>query len=547
MKNIRKDEKFHFKHRFGQNFLKDDELLENIVKDAGVEKDSQVLEIGAGAGALTQKLCEKASSGHIFSVEIDKTLQPILDKNLKNYSNINLRFADILTLSTEEIKNEFEGKDFKVVANLPYYITTPILEFLLESDLPIIDITVMVQLEVANRLCARVGTKDYGAITPIIQMYGESKITRLVDRTMFTPMPKVDSAIVHIKLDRNAQIDRKYVSSVIKKCFLMRRKTLQNNLVASFNLDKEQALSFIKQLNLEERIRPEQLDLASFLKLAELLKRNWGNSIFIFVYIFLTFWVYILKKEFFMKTRTFILCGECDSVFNTAVLTLSGENAVCGNLHSYSRQNRICKIALQIGGAMFFAENIDLSMDYNFMVEKANVEDCVEICVFDDQNFCLSNNLTDFQIEKLKKSVFKRDEETEHVVETQSNKEKETVKPENEGESTFFDAISMQFDEVFNKNKHCEEIENLIPNSQWVWVNGEDDVESEYVLGKIFDENGELECICYAEKTDERSKIPNTIDLDYAQWLPLDENNTDLSGFYIMYQDAKSGETIKID
>lgn len=272
MSDLKKDNKFHFKHSLGQNFLSDDALLWGILDDAGVKENSNILEIGAGAGALTEKLCEKAEKGHVLSIEIDKTLEPILNKNLKPFSNVTLMFADILTVGKDTIKNEFGGKEFKVVANLPYYITTPILEFLLESDLPITDITVMVQLEVANRLCAKVGTKDYGAITPIILMYGTPSITRIVDKTMFKPMPKVDSAIVHLEINRNSKINRDYVSLVIKKCFLMRRKTLQNNLAATFNLDKAKALEIIKALGLNEKVRPEELSLENFLKLSELLK-----------------------------------------------------------------------------------------------------------------------------------------------------------------------------------------------------------------------------------------------------------------------------------
>ena len=272
MRNLKNDSKFHFKHSLGQNFLSDSELLWNILSDAGVEEDSNILEIGAGAGALTEKLCERATKGHVLSIEIDKTLEPILNKKLKQFQNYTLMFADILTVNKDLIKQEFEGHEFKVVANLPYYITTPILEFLLESDLPITDITVMVQLEVAKRLCADVGTKDYGAITPIILLYGKPRITRIVDKTMFKPMPKVDSAIVHLKINRNKQINREYVSGVIKKCFLMRRKTLQNNLISSFNLDKTEAFNLIKTLGLSEKVRPEELSLENFLKLSEILK-----------------------------------------------------------------------------------------------------------------------------------------------------------------------------------------------------------------------------------------------------------------------------------
>ncbi len=265
---------FKFKHSLGQNFIKDEVLLNSILDDADVTEDSLVLEIGAGAGALTSKLCERAVKGKVVSVEIDKTLTPILNKKLAKFNNINLIFDDILKLNPSFIKQEFNNKPFKVVANLPYYITTPILEYLLNNDFLITDITVMVQLEVAQRLSADVGTKNYGAITAILNMYATTQITQVVDKKMFTPMPKVDSAILHIVLDKNYNIDKKYIAEVIKKCFLMRRKTLLNNLCSGFNLNKQQAQNIIENdLKRDIKIRAEMLDLNDFIKLADILKK----------------------------------------------------------------------------------------------------------------------------------------------------------------------------------------------------------------------------------------------------------------------------------
>ena len=269
---MQNNNKFHFKHSLGQNFLKDDELLINILNDAKVDENSNVLEIGAGAGALTTKLCERAKNGHVLSVEIDRSLEPILSKKLNQYNNAKLVFADILSVDKADIINEFKNENFKVVANLPYYITTPILEYLLDSNFNITDITVMVQLEVAKRLSAKPGTKDYGAITPILEMYGEPMITRVVDKTMFTPRPKVDSAILHIEINKKDVKNIKHVSSVIKKCFAMRRKTLQNNLCVGFNLSKEESAQIISKLGFNQQVRAEMLGLEQFLKLAEILK-----------------------------------------------------------------------------------------------------------------------------------------------------------------------------------------------------------------------------------------------------------------------------------
>ena len=265
---------FKFKHSLGQNFIKDEVLLNSILDDANVAEDSLVLEIGAAAGALASKLCERAVKGKVVSVEIDKTLTPILNKKLAKFNNINLIFDDILKLNPSFIKQEFNNQPFKVVANLPYYITTPILEYLLNNDFLITDITVMVQLEVAQRLSADVGTKNYGAITAILNMYATTQITQVVDKKMFTPMPKVDSAILHIVLDKNYNIDKKYIAEVIKKCFLMRRKTLQNNLCSGFNLNKQQAQNIIENdLKRDIKIRAEMLDLNDFIKLADILKK----------------------------------------------------------------------------------------------------------------------------------------------------------------------------------------------------------------------------------------------------------------------------------
>lgn len=274
MDKKQKQDKFFFKHSLGQNFIKDEELINGILNDAGVQADSNILEIGAGAGALTTKLCGKASKGKILSIEIDKTLEKILDKKLAGFNNIHLVFNDILKVDPQMIAKEFDYTSFKVVANLPYYITTPILEYLLSNDLLITDITVMVQYEVAKRLSASVGTKDYGAITPILNMYGKPQITRIVKKEMFTPQPKVDSAILHIQIDKIKNVDIPYVSSIIKKCFAMRRKTLQNNLMNGFELSKEQAQKVLAQINKSLLVRAEELTLDDFLKLANILKEH---------------------------------------------------------------------------------------------------------------------------------------------------------------------------------------------------------------------------------------------------------------------------------
>ena len=268
------DKKFFFKHSLGQNFIKDEDLIDGILNDADVKEDSNILEIGAGAGALTAKLCQQAQNGKIMSIEIDKSLSNILNKKLLNFKNINLVFDDILKVKPQSISDYFNNQPFKVVANLPYYITTPILEYLLNNSLLITDITVMVQLEVAERLSAKVGTKQYGAITPILEMYGSPQITRIVKKEMFTPKPKVDSAILHIDINKREDIDINFVSSVIKKCFAMRRKTLQNNLVNGFDLNKDVAQNCILKLKKSLLVRAEELTLDDFVQLSNIIKEH---------------------------------------------------------------------------------------------------------------------------------------------------------------------------------------------------------------------------------------------------------------------------------
>jgi len=217
---------FVFKKKYGQNFLSDKNLLCAIADDAGVTKNSEVLEIGAGVGSLTSVLDAKAKK--VVSYEIDKDLQDkLLSLNLKNTKFV---FGDFMKANMQDVEKEFSS--YKVVANLPYYITTPIIFNLLENATKIESLTIMVQKEVAEKVCSKVGDKDYGILTVMTQFYGTSKITRIVKRQMFFPQPNVDSAILHIEIDRKKfpDVDKLKFSKFIKACFAMRRKTLLNNL-----------------------------------------------------------------------------------------------------------------------------------------------------------------------------------------------------------------------------------------------------------------------------------------------------------------------------
>ncbi len=255
-----------FKKKFGQNFLTDTNLLSAIVLDSGINSTSTVLEIGAGAGALTAQLAKTAKK--VVSVEVDSTLQPVLEHSLGGFENCRVIYADFLSLTDENLQ-ALVGDNFSVVANLPYYITSPILTRLLSSNLKVDSITVMVQAEVANRIAASPGTKDYGVLSVMVQLCGTPQITRKVSRKMFTPQPNVDSSVVRIDCTGRPQ---DYVSVVefAKHCFFARRKTLLNNLGRVYK--KEQILAALSNLKLQENVRAEELLPQQFATLHKLLQ-----------------------------------------------------------------------------------------------------------------------------------------------------------------------------------------------------------------------------------------------------------------------------------
>ena len=266
LKEQLKSKKFMFKHKYGQNFLTDANLLKSIVNDANISEKDNVLEIGAGAGTLTRYILERTKN-KVVAVEIDKTLQPILEENLKN-SSVQLEFCDFLKIKPEQIKKWFNGEKFKVVANLPYYISTPILFYLIDNQLPVESITVMLQLELAQRLSAKPGTKDYGALTVLLSMISNVSLTRKVSKKLFLPEPKVDSAVVNINFNYNKiDVDFKLISKFIKNCFMMRRKTLINNIMNSYNITREEIKNIFNMLNINENARAENLTDVQFVEL----------------------------------------------------------------------------------------------------------------------------------------------------------------------------------------------------------------------------------------------------------------------------------------
>lgn len=262
---------FRFSKSLGQNFITDKNLLDAVALDSGVAANDVALEVGTGAGTLTRALARRAK--RVVTFEVDKSLASVLDLSLRGLDNVEVVFRDVLKMSDDEIA-DIVGEPFKVVANLPYYITTPLIMRFIESDLPVKSLTVMVQKEVAARLSASVGSADYAAITLAVQAAGGARITRDVGRKMFFPSPNVDSAVVHIDIDRDKLKgeDAPLVRKLIRSAFAMRRKTLANNLSAAFGLSKEDATALIEKAGFKPLVRGEALSLDNFVKLSRAMK-----------------------------------------------------------------------------------------------------------------------------------------------------------------------------------------------------------------------------------------------------------------------------------
>ena len=263
---------FAFQKRFGQNFLIDAHVLEKIVSAAGITKDDCVLEIGPGIGTMTQYLAE--SAGQVIAVEIDTNLLPILADTLKDYSNVKVINQDILKVDINELVKEYNnGRPIKVVANLPYYITTPIIMGLFESNVPIDNITVMVQKEVADRMQVGPGSKDYGALSLAVQYYASPYIVANVPPNCFIPRPNVGSAVIRLTRYQEPPVqvkDPKLMFKLIRASFNQRRKTLQNGLNNSpeISFSKEEITKAIESLGLSPSVRGEALSLEQFAQLA---------------------------------------------------------------------------------------------------------------------------------------------------------------------------------------------------------------------------------------------------------------------------------------
>ena len=264
--------RFNFQKKFGQNFLIDTHVLDKIIDASGVTEDDFVLEIGPGIGTMTQYLCERARE--VVAVEIDKNLIPILSDTLKNYSNVTVINEDILKLDICKLAEEKnQGKPIKVVANLPYYITTPIIMGLFESHVPIDSITIMVQKEVADRMQEGPGSKEYGALSLAVQYYAKPEIVANVPPNCFMPRPNVGSAVIRLTRHEKPPVeveDEKLMFRIIRASFNQRRKTLANGLNNSpeIHLPKEVIQESIVSLGVPENIRGEALSLEQFAELS---------------------------------------------------------------------------------------------------------------------------------------------------------------------------------------------------------------------------------------------------------------------------------------
>ncbi len=273
VKNTMMSQGLHFKKSLGQNFLTDESVLADIVGAANIESEDYVLEIGPGMGVLTCELAKRAR--HVVTVELDRDILPLLSENTKEYNNVDIINKDILKVDLKELRDTyFNGKSFKVIANLPYYITTPIVMKLLETDVAIETIVIMIQKEVAERLTALPGTKEFGAISLSVNYYADSEIVRLVPPEAFVPAPKVFSAVLKLSVLGKPRIeisDEKYLFRLIKTSFSKRRKTFLNAISGEngLGISKEEAKDVLLKLGLSENLRAETLSLEQFAQIAE--------------------------------------------------------------------------------------------------------------------------------------------------------------------------------------------------------------------------------------------------------------------------------------
>lgn len=265
---------FTFSKALGQNFLIDADVCPAMADMLEAGDDTGVLEIGPGIGVLTKELCKVAK--RVVAIELDERLYPVLDETLADYKNFTLVKGDVMKLDLHEIiKSNFSDcEEVKVCANLPYYITSPVIMMLLESELPISEIEVMVQQEAAERLSASIGSRDAGAVSVAVKYYGDSELLLNVPRTSFMPSPKVDSAVIKIALRKEQAYtpkDKGHFFSLVKASFAQRRKTLVNSISNSLGMPKQKVIDALAELGLDANIRAEKLTMEDFVNLTDLL------------------------------------------------------------------------------------------------------------------------------------------------------------------------------------------------------------------------------------------------------------------------------------
>lgn len=279
MKEILEKYGFKFSKGLGQNFLIDGNIINKIVEAADIDENSGVIEIGPGFGTLTQGLCKKAKK--VVAIEIDQSLRGVHKETLK-YENIKIIYEDFMKIDVDKlIDEEFAGMDVKLVANLPYYITTPIIMKVLEDKYKISRIVVMVQKEVANRLNAKPGTKEYSAISLAVQYRANTNVAMIVPSSVFMPRPKVDSAVIALDILKEPRInviDEKMLFEVIRGSFNQRRKTILNGLSNKFDCPKEDIKEVLQNVNIDPGIRGENLSIEEFGKISDEMRRFYETS-----------------------------------------------------------------------------------------------------------------------------------------------------------------------------------------------------------------------------------------------------------------------------
>lgn len=272
VKQILKEQNFRFNKQFGQNFLTDRALLDEIVTDAQVNGGT-VLEIGAGAGTLTRQLSQHADK--VIAFEIDRNLESVLKVTLQDCTNVQVVIGDVMRYNMAEIERMC-GEPFKLVANIPYYLTSPLIMTFVEQSANVQSLTLTIQKEVAERLSAKPATKDYGAITVAVNAVADVTLTRVLNRELFYPVPNVDSAVVRIDMDRDKYDipDKALFRKTVKTAFAMRRKTLVNNLMVGFSVNRQNAENILAEMNLPSNCRGEELSVEQFVQLCKVIQNR---------------------------------------------------------------------------------------------------------------------------------------------------------------------------------------------------------------------------------------------------------------------------------